>query len=190
MKNLYYFPIFLIGLITSCTVNGDGTPGPRGPQGPEGPAGEDAPPFEAIAYVDPPISFNAGNNYGTFLQFDEEDLPFILESDKVLMYMLVGENPDGLDIWSPLPQTYFNNLGTFIYSFEFTQVDAFVFMDANFNLDLLGAGDTDNKIFRVLIVPAESTSARSSSPLDYNNYYDVMEYYRLQESDIKSFANH
>ncbi|GAA5041780.1 hypothetical protein GCM10011506_43700 [Marivirga lumbricoides] len=189
MKNLFHnFQILLLAtfLITSCTFNGnDGAPGPRGPQGPPGQDGEE---FVAIAYEFPPVSFNENNDYGVTLLYDEVDLPFIFESDKALAFLLSGVDDRGYDIWSPLPQTRFNEVGTYVYNYDFTLVDVFVYLDADFRKGLFIPEETDDKIFRVIIIPARATQ-RSAEPVDYDNYYAVMEHYGLKESNVKKLQN-
>lgn len=188
MKNLNRFWQFILLAVIaiSCTVTDEGPPGPRGPQGPPGFDGQDGDEFVAIAYEFGPISFSADNEYGTFLLFDDEDLPNIYESDKALTYLLDldAEQNDGLDVWSPLPQTRFNEVGTYVYNYNFTREDVYVYMDANFSLNLLNGAETDNKFFRVIIIPAESTQ-RTSDSVDYDDYNAVMKHYGLTESDVK-----
>ncbi len=189
MKNLIRISqIMLLAILAiSCTITDEGPPGPRGPQGQAGLDGQDGEEFVAIAYEFPSISFTAGNNYSTTLLYDQEDLPFIYESDKALTFLLAGQDDRGYDIWSPLPQTKFNEVGTYIYNYDFTQVDVFVYMDANFSLDLLISEETDNKIFRVVIIPAESTQ-RTTESIDYDDYYAVMKHYGLDESKVKKLS--
>src|SRR5699024_6472362 len=50
------------------------------------------------------VNFNSGNNFSAFINFPNNVEVF--ESDAVLVYLL--EEVDGdVDVWTPLPQTYF-----------------------------------------------------------------------------------
>ncbi len=185
MKNLTRFCQFILLAViaVSCNVTGaDGPPGPQGPQGPRGPAGEDGGLLVALSYEYSGITFSAANDYQVQVFFPEEDLDLIFPSDKVLVYFLWDENPD---IWRPLPQTLFSEFGTYIYNFDFTDIDVNFFMDANFSLNLLDANQTDNWIARVIIVPAEDPIfLRSVSEVDYTNYKEVVDYFNLDEKDF------
>jgi len=172
--------IFILSIF-SCTVTNEGPPGPRGPQGPAGFDGEE---FVAFAYEYSNVTFGPANGYSLFLEFPVADLPFIFPSDVVLVYQLVGfDDIDQEDVWEALPRTLFNEFGTFIYAYDFTSVSARVFLDANFNLDLLPLNDTDNLIFRVVIIPAEATGRTA---LDVENYNEVMDFYDIAEGDVVS----
>ncbi len=191
MKNLTRFCQFILLAVMaiSCTVTDEGPPGPRGPQGPQGPAGEDGGLIVALSYEIPGITFNASNDYQVRVPFPEEDLDLIFPSDKVLVYFLWEENPD-YDLWRPLPQTLFNEYGTYVYNYDFTSFDVNFFMDANFSLNLLGANQTDNWIARVVIVPAEDpVTLRSAASVDYSNYTEVVDYYNIDEKDFVKINN-
>ncbi len=188
MKKLFNFlkisALFLF--IASCTFSGsDGPPGPRGPAGQDGLDGSDGVEFVAIAYEFVDVTFSGSNDFSVFLEFPEADWPLIFPSDVVLVYQLVGYDENlQLDTWEPLPRTLFNQFGTFIYGYDFTEFDARVFLDANFDLGLLPGGDTDNKIFRVVIIPAENTSGRTTAGLDHSNYYEVMNHFNMADEDV------
>lgn len=177
MKNLFKFifaiSIFLLG---SCTFNGqDGAPGPQGPEGPPGP---EAYVFE---YVD--LTFSASNDYSLLLEFPDNFE--MLESDKVLVYFLYSDpTADEADLWRLLPQTEFTDHGTLIYNYDFTRFDVALFLDANFDLNLLGAIFTDNWIARVVVIPGQFQNGRVESPVDYKDYNAVMEHYDLTDQNI------
>lgn len=185
MKNLinFIFGISVI-LLSSCTFNGqDGAPGPRGPQGPQGPAGQngmDGQEAFVFEYVD--LTFSASNDYNLLLEFPDNFQ--MLESDKVLVYFLYSDpQADEPDIWRLLPQTEFTEFGTLIYNYDFTMFDVVLFLDANFDLNLLSAGFTDNWIARVVVVPGQLQS-RTANPIDYTDYNAVMKYYNLSDQNI------
>jgi hypothetical protein len=99
----------------------------------------------------------------------------MLESDVAVVYALWGvENIDGEDfeIWRQLPQTLFTEDGTLQYNFDFTLVDISVFMDGDFNLDLLGANYTDDWVIRVVVIPAQfQDTGRVIN--DFSDYHEV-----------------
>jgi len=167
-------------LIASCTFNGS-----EGPPGPQGPAGVDGSEFEAIAYEFQNITFSSANNFSVILEFPEADWDFILPSDVVLMYQLVDYDAEtDTDFWEPLPRTLFPEFGTLIYTYDFTEFDAKVFLDSNFDLGLISNTNlTNNLIYRVVIVPAQNTG-RSTESIDYSDYNAVMAHYGLTDDDI------
>ncbi|MDA8978169.1 collagen-like protein, partial [bacterium] len=96
---------------------------------------------------------------------------------------LLEEVVDGsIDVWSQLPQTYFLNQGTLLYTFDHTYIDVNIFLDANFNLNTLGTEYTDNQIFRIAILPAEY----ANSNLGMN---ELMNKFQLEVSDIQLLSN-
>jgi hypothetical protein len=182
MKTLLNF-IFAISivLLSSCTFNSqDGVPGPRGPQGPAGLDGQ-----EAFVFEYPDLTFSASNNYRELLVFPDNFE--MLQSNKVLVYFLYDYiEQDDLDVWRALPQTEFTDFGTLVYNYDFTMFDVNLFLDGNFDLNLLGANFTDNWIARVVVVPGQFTNGRTEDPVDYNNYDAVMEHYNLTDQNIVS----
>ncbi|WMN12368.1 collagen-like protein [Marivirga salinae] len=186
MKNLFNF-IFAISIVLlgSCTFNGqDGAPGPRGPQGPAGQDGQDGMDGQeayVFEYVD--ITFSATNEYSVILEIPETFN--MLESDKVLVYFLYDYlEQDDLDVWRALPQTEFTDHGTLIYNYDFTMFDVALFLDSDFDLNLLGANFTDNWIARVVVVPGQFQNGRTESSVDYKDYNAVMEHYNLSDQSI------
>ncbi len=146
MKNLFLLLALSTSIIfTSCE-------GPTGPPGPQGPSG-----FDNLGQVfEANITFTEGNGYSRLITFPSSIV--VYESDVVLVYLL-EDVVNGFDIWTQLPQTYFLNQGTLLYTFDHTFVDVNIFLDANFNLNTLGSGFTDNQIFRIAVLPAEYANA-------------------------------
>jgi hypothetical protein len=129
-------------------------------EGPEGPPG--VPGVNILGQVfEVNIDFNPGNNFLQLVTFPSNIE--VYESDVVLVYLLTdvipGDNGGTIDVWSQLPQTFFPAQGTLLYSFDHTFLDAQIFLDANFDLRLLGPGFTNDQIFRIAIVPAEFGTA-------------------------------
>ena len=129
-------------------------------EGPEGPPGESG--VNILGQVfEVEIDFNTGNNFGQLVTFPSNIE--VYESDVVLVYLLTDVIPDGsggtIDVWSQLPQTFFPLEGTLLYTFDHTFIDVQIFLDANFDLTLLGSQFTNDQIFRIAIVPAEFGTA-------------------------------
>lgn len=98
-----------------------------------------------------------------------------LNSDMHLVYFLwdVDEdaNGDPLDIWRLLPQTILTPDGILQYNFDASAIDARVWMDAEFDLGILGSADTDDWVARVVVIPTENWGARIG--FDKSNYAEV-----------------
>ena len=103
------------------------------------------------------INFSESNGYRVNVPFPSDVT--VYESDAILVYLLEGVTSNGDDIWSQLPQTYFLEQGTLLYSFDHTFFDAEIFLDGNFDLSTLESTYTSNQTFRIAIVPAEYASA-------------------------------
>jgi hypothetical protein len=136
--------------------------GCEGDQGPPGPPGE--PGINLLGQVfEVTINFNDANGYSQLVQFPGNVEVF--ESDAVLVYLLedvIPGNGGSIDVWSQLPQTFFVNQGTLLYTFDYTFLDVRLFLDANFNLSTLGPEFTQNQTFRIAVVPSEFASANLS----------------------------
>lgn len=164
MKKLsLLFTLCVLVLLTSCT-------GPAGPPGDS----ELAQVFEATA------NFNPGNSYSRLVTFPSDIV--VYESDVVLVYLLEEVVDGDIDVWSQLPQTYFLDQGTLLYTFDHTYLDVNIFLDANFNLNTLGSDYTDNQIFRIAILPAEY--ANSNLSMD-----ELMNDLQIETSDIQLSSN-
>lgn len=180
MKALYalrfILPLLLLG---ACTFEGTGPQGPVGPQGPEGPAGRDG--EEAYVFEYSQVNFTSPD-YRVFLEFPESFQ--MLESDMVLVYMLWGVEDFGngpTDIWRQLPQSQINEFGWMQYNFDFTRYDVSVFIEADFNKDILGAAFTDDWVVRTVVIPGQF-GGRSN--VDYSDYHAVVEAFGLKKLPI------
>lgn len=180
MKLINYLILGLLVFTFAC----EGPPGPRGPEGPSGRDGKDGTNGkdgqEAYTFDFEGIDFTTSNSYMEFLSFPDDFE--MLTTDVALVYMLWDVDDNGREIWLPLPQTFFLEEGTLLYTFDFTTVDISVFLDANFNLDLLGADWTDNWVMRVVVVPSLPLNGRNA--LDVNDYHSVIEHFGLTPKPV------
>lgn len=125
------------------------------------------------------VDFDYGNNYSVFLDFPHQTY----SSDMVLVYHLY-DIVNGSDVWRLMPQTYyFNGGGELDYNFDFTTYDANVFLGANFDLNTLDSSWTQNQIFRVVVIPGYFGN-KMATPVDFNDYKAVTNYYDIKEKDI------
>ena len=86
-----------------------------------------------------------------------------------------------MDVWRLLPQTRLLNEGILQYNYDHTFFDVSIFLESDFDLGLLQAGDTDNQVFRIAIMPAEyGQGAR----FDRSNLQSVMDVLNVEEKDI------
>ena len=166
----------LATMLFSCDEEfGSGPRGPQGPEGPEGTKGESAYLFE---YSN--VSFTAPE-FEVYLDypFDFEGL----DGDMHLVYFLwdiqEDENGDPLDIWRLLPQTILTDGGMLQYNYDASRIDTRLFMDAEFDLESLGAIDTDNWVVRIVVIPNTNWNARIA--VDFTDYRTTEEAYGLPQ---------
>ncbi|HAH35258.1 MAG TPA: hypothetical protein DEQ87_19775 [Algoriphagus sp.] len=153
----------------------------EGPMGPPGPPGLDG--LDGVTIVGKAFefggNFTAANDYQISFTFPSANLA----SDKVLVYLLVGEF-EGEDIWRLMPQTYYLDNGILVYNFDFTRRDVICFLDGAIDPSTLGSDFTQNQIFRAIVIPADPANFR----MDYSDYTATMEYYGIEEEDfIKTY---
>ena len=148
MKHIISATIILAILgLSSCIEE---SVGPQGPEGPQGPQGESGYVFE---YEN--IDFTAPD-YEVFLPYPDDFES--LASDVALVYLLWDiVQIDGVDteVWRQIPQTILTEAGILQYNFDFTTGDVRLFMEADFDMSILGALDTDDWVARVVIVPGD-----------------------------------
>lgn len=161
MKKLFSLFTILI-LISSCT----GDQGPQGPPGFDGFDGQDG--ELALAFETPPVSFTATTNFEAFFEFQQFGIN-VFPNDVALVYRL-KDTFEGQPVWQQIPQTViFDDGSFFVYNSDFTVVDLRIFLEDSVNLNSLGAEWTQNQIFRVVVVPAES-----ARDIDNSNLNEVM----------------
>lgn len=150
------FGILVIVLTLSC----EGPPGFDGRDGFDGLDGLDG--QDGINILGKVLevegTFEDANDYSIFFEFPQDVEVF--ESDLVLVYILFEQtdDPDGgdpIDVWRLLPQTRILDQGLLQYNYDHTFFDVSIFLESDFDLSTLPAGDTDNQIFRIAVVPAE-----------------------------------
>lgn len=173
MKKIFLFALAAVSsLFIACE-------GPEGPQGAPGVniVGET---FEVTTTF-----VNDADPYFAYRSFFDLN-PAIYASDVIQVYELVGVE-DGLDVWKPLPQVYMLAEGILQYNYDFTTNDFSIFLDADFDRTLLNSSWTNNRTFRIVIIPSDfstSFSATSRSNI-LNDYYALTEALGIKEADVK-----
>ncbi len=163
MKKLFFALVTSMFFLQGC----------EGPVGPPGPAGADGLIGEVHEVT---ATFNSANNFA--VDFDFQGQP-IEASDKIVGFILEGEDNQGNDNWEPLPQTFFDNGNTYVYTFNFSRTGFTLFLDGNANPGLLSSAKRSNRVFRMMIVPAWLVGK-----VDLNNMQDIMAKMGATESDI------
>ena len=177
LRNIFTL-LILAAFALACSDEGPiGPEGPRGPQGEPGLDGEEAYTFEWIAdFTDP--------DYLVFLPFPPDFT--MLESDVVLVYALWDTDVvDGkeLEVWRQLPQNILTDDGLLQYNFDFTTSYVAAFMEAEFDLSILGPDYTDDWVLRAVVIPAQfEETARMTT--DYSDYRAVAEKFGLTVAPV------
>jgi hypothetical protein len=97
----------------------------------------------------------------------------------VLVYLLwdvVDIEGVPTEVWRQIPQTILTNNGLLQYNFDFTMVDIRLFLDAEFDLSLLGAIDTDDWVVRAVVVPGDfwSSGRIASDEIAYEDLEEML----------------
>lgn len=126
------------------------------------------------------VNFTTSNNFTVVLDF-----PYtIYASDMVLVYRLSGYDSSAGDYWKLLPETHYFDDGTldFGYRNDFTRYDAEVNL---YGYDLLALNSEFrlNQVLRVVVIPA-AFGNRMASPIDFNDYNAVIDYYNINDKNI------
>ena len=160
MKNKLLFFFTLLLIVVAC----EGDQGPPGPQGPPG--------TNILGQVfEVTVNFAPSNGYRSVIDFPQDIEVF--ESDIVMVYLLETQvdDPSGaVDVWAPLPQTFFLNTGgELVYNFNHTFLDVSLFLDGDVNLDAVPFDFIENQVFRIAILPADFANDSNVNLYDYNS---------------------
>jgi hypothetical protein len=129
--------------------------------------------------------FTADGEYGIIYEFQQDGIE-VRETDVVLVYLSFDQtednNGDPVEVWRLLPQTRILDQGILQYNYDYTFFDVNIFLEADFDLGTLPAGDTDNQFFRIAILPAEFVQ---TAKLDKSNIASVMSSLGIFEKDVQ-----
>ena len=177
MKRIILSILILIPiLIQGCYVETEGPPGPSGFNGQDGRDGQDGENGLEAFVFEYEFTFNR-TDYREILSLPDDFQ--MLESDVALVYFLWEVDDNDNEIWRLLPQNIFTPEGLLQYNFDFTRVDASVFLDAEFNLDNLGPSYLDDWIARVVVVPGNFNGR-----MDFTDYNAVKEAFDLKDIEL------
>jgi len=171
-------------LLVSCEVNGlDGRDGFDGLDGRDGIDGQDG--INILGKViDIEGDFSAVDDYRILYEFP--NTVEVFETDVVLVYILFDQtedsNGEAIDIWRLMPQTLILDQGLLQYNYDHTFLDVSIFLEADFDLATLLPGDTDNQVFRIAVLPAESAG---KSSVDRSDVKAVMASLGVTEKEIQ-----
>lgn len=169
-----YIGVFLSLFIIAC----------EGPQGPPGFDGIDGSIFEAEAFeINVDMTLNSDTNTYEYLATNYSNGITVLENDVVLIYRL-EEVDNGVDIWRQLPQPIITENGTSFYNFDFTAGDYSIYLEPEFDANLVPIDLTDNQWFRIVIIPAKILN---SSNLDKTNLSSLLQNIGIEENEIEKF---
>ncbi len=128
-----------------------------------------------VAYDLNNVSFELVNNS---FQIARTFTDPMFETDMLLIYMKVGNTNNNAPIWQQIPYTMYLSDGNEVdYNFDFSRFDFVIYAGGTFNLT---PEFTQNKTFRVLIIPA---SYGKATDVNYSDYNSVVNYYKIDDSN-------
>ena len=134
----------------------------------------------SVAY-DATGSFTSANSYTLIYDFPQA----LYTSDVVLVYRK-SDTDNGNIVWQQIPRTLFLNEGELDYDFDFTRNDVQIY--AGGAIDLSAQSTTfkntylNGQTFRIVVVPASTGKVA----VDYSNYYDVIRFYGIDDTNVKN----
>jgi len=142
----------------------------EGPQGPPGVPGDNL--LGSVFEIQG--DFTESNNYSMFFDFPSNFE--IYDTDIVLAYLL-WDVENGTDIWRLLPQTIvlktinenYPETDVIQYNFDYTVNDVQLFLETTMDYADLLPGETDNQVFRIVVLPADFAAKASVDISDYNS---------------------
>lgn len=154
-----------------------GCEGPAGPPGQDGFDGLDGIDAETGDAVQVYGDFTPQNNYLLYYAFDDYNIT-VYDGDAVLVYILweQAETDDGglTNVWRLLPQTVVLDDGILQYNYDFTTADLQIFLEGTTDFNNLLPAETDNQVFRVVVLPAILAQNKSIDVTDFNAVLKAM----------------
>lgn len=132
------------------------------------------------------INVNLVQNTTNYFGYNQPFNSALLSQDNVLVYR--KNNPgQNSPIWEPLPKTYFFGSDEMDYTFNFTQEDVQIDLNANFNLVNTDASFKsqylNGQTFRIVLVPSVYGGKSSVDPKKLS-YEEVIRLYNIDDSKI------
>jgi hypothetical protein len=168
--------VFALAILTSC----EGIPGTPGRDGLDGQDGESL--LGSVFEIEG--DFTSQNDYTLYFEFPNSIEVF--ESDVVLVYILWEQVEDNngnlLDVWRLLPQTVVLEEGVLQYNYDHTFADVQVFLEGTISFNSLLPAETDDQVFRIVVLPADYAI---SSALDVTDFNAVMKLLDIKPDMVK-----
>ena len=165
----------VIALLSLALVVFTACEGPAGPPGFDGFDGRDGIDGEngLIGQVfDEVINFEA-DDYGINIAYPNN---FDVQANDVVLVYRLAEINNGTDVWQLMPQNFFLDEGTLQYNFDYTEFDVTIFLDATFDLALLGDAFTQEQIFRIAVLPAGMVQGKDLSGLKFSEIENMLDF--------------
>jgi len=134
-------------------------------EGPVGPPGMDGDSFIGTVF-EVQGDFTPENNYLIYDTYPSNVV--VYDTDVVLVYIL-WEDANGMDVWRLMPQTVVLPEGVIQYNFDYTYADFQIFLEFTIPADQLLPAETDNQIFRVVVLPADFAAKKEVDINDFNS---------------------
>lgn len=150
--------------VTITLISCDSATGPMGPPGQDGEDGSSI--IGSVFEIEG--DFRPANDYKLYYEFPQDFE--IYDTDIVLVYILweVAQTDGGnLDVWRLLPQTVVRPEGVIQYNFDYTVYDVQVFMEGTIPKEEWWPGETDNQVFRIVVMPADFLAKKSENVQDF-----------------------
>lgn len=133
-------------------------------EGPMGPSGLDGDTFIGSVF-EIEGDFRPSNDYKLYYEFPKNFK--VYDTDIVLVYML-WEVAGGKDVWRLMPQTIVLSDGVLQYNFDYTFDDVQIFLEGTTDFNQLRPAETDDQVFRIVVLPAEFAINKSVDISDIN----------------------
>ncbi len=147
----------------------------EGPMGPPGEPGQNGTSFLGSVF-EIQDDFTNENNYTLSFQFPGNFE--IYDTDIVLVYILWDQS-NGVDIWRLLPQTValkkiypdkgWTETDILQYNYDYTYFDVQIYLEGTMDFSTLLPAETDNQVFRIVVLPADFVTQKSADINDLNS---------------------
>lgn len=164
-----------LAIFSACTIEENNV-------GPQGPAGLNGTNIEAEVFELQNVNFSFTPNDGFFIY--RQLNPQILPSDVVLIYRMSDLINSTTPVWQQIPRTLYLPQGELDYDFDFSKQDFTIYAGGSYNLAST-PNFINNQTFRIVIIPGYFSGKGTSTPVNYNNYQEVIDYYGINDKVVK-----
>lgn len=128
------------------------------------------------------FTYNATDGYMISRTFNAP----LYEGDNVLIYRQSGTTDNGSPIWQILPRTvYLSDSRELDYDYDFSRYDIQIYAGGNYDVSTTPEY-LNNQTFRVVIIPGSAPMAKSVNKPNFDNYSEVISFYKLDDSNPKA----